>query len=77
MTGLLDRYLSLLNTFPRKLFLFSFFSLPGVVVVLVVAGVDEVAALFDAVAVLLDAGTVAVSLVATLWEPPGSGNKYQ
>lgn len=83
MTGLLDRYFSLLKTFPRKLFLFSLFSLPGVVV-LVVGGVDEVAALFDAVAalfdavaVLFDSVTVAVSLVATLWESPGSRNKCQ
>lgn len=73
MTGLLDRYFSLLKTFPKKLFLFSLFSLPGLVV-LVVGGVDEVAALFDAVAVLFDSVTVAVSLVATLWESPGSKN---
>jgi len=58
-----------------KLFLFSVFSLPGVIV-LVVAGVDEVVAFFGAVAVLLDAGTVLVSLVATLWESPRSGNIY-
>jgi len=73
VTRLLDRYLSLLKTFPRKLFLFSCFSLPGVIV-LVLAGVDEVEALFDAAAVLVDAvagaGAVAVSLVATLWESP-------
>ena len=58
-----------------KLFLFSVFSLPGVIV-LVVAGVDEVVAFFGAVAVLLDAGTVLVSLGATLWESPRSGNIY-
>jgi len=72
VTRPLNRYLSLLKTFPRKLFLFSSFSLLGVIV-LVVAGVDEVAALLGAVAVLLDAVAVVVSLVATLRESPEVG----
>lgn len=52
------------------LFLFSFFSLWSTV-----AGVDEVALLFDPVAVFSLFDTVAVSLVATLWEPPELGTK--
>jgi len=53
------------------LFLFSFCSLLDETV-LVVAGLDEVAVLFDPDAVAV---AVAVSLAATLWESPGSGNK--
>ena len=58
------------------LFLLSFFSLLGEIVS-VVAGVDEdeVAVVFDPVAALSLFDAVAVSLVATLWEPPESKTK--
>ena len=62
------------------LFLLSFVSLLGEVVS-AVAGVDddEVAVVFDPVAALSLFDPVAVSLVATLWEPPESekeSNEY-
>ena len=58
------------------LFLFSFFSLLGEVVS-AVAGVDEdeVAVVFDPVAALSHFDPGAISLVATLWEPPESETK--